>query len=84
MCLLPETDPQGAQLIAQSLNRNIQKLDIEHEGSSIAKSITVSIGCLTVNGNVDLTEDGLMHEVDTLLYLSKTTGKNKVCADYLN
>lgn len=75
--LLPETDIEGATLIAQNLLANVEKLAIEHVGSALkGKVVTVSIGVAAAfPGEVD-TMESLLKQVDQALYAAKNEGRN--------
>lgn len=78
--LLPDTDSKGALKVAETLRRAVQKLEVTHEGSSKAYTITASVGVASVHptdaGNpaelVGLAHDALLKAVEN--------GQNCVCA----
>lgn len=78
LCVLPETDHDGASKIAHQVCKSICDLKIEHEGSTVSNYITVSVGCYTLNGSSSYSETDVISEVDKLMYESKQSGKNRV------
>lgn len=75
--VLPDTNIEGATLIAQNVLANVEKLAIEHVGSALSgKVVTVSIGVAAAfPGEVD-TMEILLKQVDHALYASKNEGRN--------
>ena len=75
--VLPNTDENGAKLIADRLLINICSEKILHENSDVAPYVTVSIGGTT--GIVDhlQEESDYVKNADIALYQSKQNGRNK-------
>jgi diguanylate cyclase (GGDEF)-like protein len=70
---LPETTPDGAAAVAESLRAAIAGTPIEADGLSLR--VTVSIGVAAWTGQ-DL--DDLVSRADTALYAAKTAGRDRV------
>lgn len=77
-CILPETDLKGAVKIAENIRRDIESLAILHKGSSISEHVTASLGVLSVKCSTDGSAVEMLSQVDSLLYLAKSSGRNKV------
>jgi two-component system, cell cycle response regulator len=73
---LPETTPDGAAAVAESLRAAIAGTPVEADG--LALDVTVSIGVAAWTGQ-DL--DDLVARADTALYGAKTTGRNRVVVE---
>ncbi|MDR2731800.1 MAG: GGDEF domain-containing protein [Fibromonadaceae bacterium] len=75
--VLPNTDENGAQIIAEKLLKRIQECNIAHEKSAVARCITVSIGGTT--GTVSHLQSGntYIRRADMALYKSKQRGRNQ-------
>ena len=75
--VLPNTNADGARLVAEKIHKNIRKCAIPHETSTVADHITVSIGITT--GSVDHTLRGsdFIKRADEMLYQSKQKGRNQ-------
>jgi diguanylate cyclase (GGDEF)-like protein len=75
--VLPNTDEQGARLIAEKLLNNVRNLNLPHEQSAAAKYVTVSIGGTT--GKVLHTHNAgdFVKKADELMYKSKQNGRNR-------
>ncbi|UJF22545.1 diguanylate cyclase domain-containing protein [Shewanella sp. OMA3-2] len=78
VCILPETDSLGATLIAQKMINAVQALAIEHAGSSISSTVTISAGVATTYPTIDSRWDKLLNEADMQLYQAKDSGRNQV------
>lgn len=76
--VLPETDQQGASAVAEQLLEAVRGAKVPHEYSTAADVVTMSIGCLSVNGEDDLSSEELIEEADKLLYQAKEGGRNCV------
>lgn len=81
ICLLPETDIDGAMVIAESIRQDIEDLHINHEFSRVSQYVTVSIG-VTSSKNYHATNAiSLLAHVDQLLYHAKKKGRNRAISD---
>ena len=81
VCLLPETNGEGARKIAEQFLEAIRMLRIPHEYSAAADIVTISIGCLSAEHGRDLSPDWLVDEADRLMYQSKQAGRNRITAE---
>ena len=70
--LLPETDIEGAQMVAEKIRKNIE--DCTHE--KIPRSFTASFGLTSLIKGDD--EDSFIKRADEALYEAKNSGKNTV------
>lgn len=77
-CVLPGTDPEGAELVAQEIRLQIQSLNIPHERSQVSPFLTVSIGVASARCMRDMAPDCWMAEADRLLYESKSQGRDRI------
>ncbi len=75
--ILPETDNQGAMLIAERISKKVEKQVFlkKDEGKTI--NLTISIGVSTCTRVMEETED-ILHFADKALSLAKKEGKNSV------
>jgi len=76
--LLPETDAEGAAIVAQRCQRLIDKLAIEHKKSPNGERVTVSIGVGTVVPRTGIKPTEFVQAVDRQLYAAKQGGRNRV------
>lgn len=83
--ILPETDIQGALVVAESIRSSVETLAITHAYSSVTDCVTLSCGvatCAPKKGQ-DLSEltRELIKEADKGLYLAKQQGRNQVAVN---
>ena len=76
--LLPETDAHGAYAVASNIFKAIDRLEIPHEKSSVAKYITISLGITVYRGEDDIDKDALLGIADQALYRAKQLGRNQI------
>ncbi|MFZ0022297.1 GGDEF domain-containing protein [Acinetobacter sp.] len=76
--LLPETDAHGAYAVASNIFKAIDRLEIPHEKSSVAKHITISLGITVYRGEDDIDKDALLGIADQALYRAKQLGRNQI------
>lgn len=77
--ILPSCHSAGARAIAERIRGVIEGLQIQHEHSSCAPMVTVSIGCATQKPAQGGDVSGLFLAADTALYRAKQDGRNRVC-----
>ncbi len=74
--ILPDTDGSDALKLGERLRRSIETMQVNHEGQSISRTISVGIACLRDTELDD--EDTLLTQADQALYQAKESGRNKV------
>ncbi len=75
--ILPETNLEGALLLAEKIRTLIEALGIIHEKSEASKYITVSLGVVTAYiTNLEKPED-LIDKADEAMYVAKNMGRNR-------
>ena len=72
--LLPDTDAQGAESIAEKMRQAVEALETE------GGRVTVSFGVASVLANDGLTPNSLVAAADAALYEAKRAGRNAVRA----
>ncbi|GAA3932411.1 DUF484 family protein [Litoribacillus peritrichatus] len=81
--VLPETDLQHANLIAERIRKNIAESEFSMLGQQL--KMTLSIGVASLNGstaeklNIEDTAHQLIKSADEQVYEAKKTGRNRVC-----
>lgn len=76
--LLPDTDLQGALVVAENLRVLIDSLDIPHKGSKHYQKLTLSLGVSTLNQISPSSAEEIIMEADKALYKAKEKGRNRV------
>ncbi|GEM_PF-1371198 len=80
--ILPDTGSQQALMLAEKIRRAIEKSAIHHQGSTVSRFVTISIGVSTYHPDNDSTDqakpDWLVAKADEALYASKSQGRNRV------
>lgn len=76
--ILSDTDCKNARIMGEKVRTSIEHLKIEHKGSKILPTLSVSIGGICIVPTVDMGEDALIHTADTNLYVAKERGRNQV------
>lgn len=76
VCLLPDTDSNGACLIAEKVRANVAALAIPHAHSSVAAHVTISAGVATIHPSQTAPAASLIEAADRMLYQAKQEGRN--------
>jgi|GEM_PF-2877418 len=74
--LLPGTSADNATVLAKKLRDLISNAPIPYEDQAISATISIGLGVFDPARHANL--EALLLDVDTALYLSKNTGRNKV------
>ena len=75
IAILPETDSQGALLVAENIRQKVMGLEIPHEDSN-KQFVTVSIGVGTTQPVKLMNYERLVSCADKALYEAKDSGRN--------
>lgn len=76
--ILPETETDGAKIIAEKIRKDIESLEIAHAASDTSDFVTVSLGVVsakTINLN---SPNEIIELADKALYHAKNVGRNKI------
>jgi len=76
--VLPDTDVQGALVIAEAMRREIEELGIVHRYSGISDRLTISLGVAGMQAERDSSPRVLIEAADAALYRAKQAGRNRV------
>jgi diguanylate cyclase (GGDEF)-like protein/putative nucleotidyltransferase with HDIG domain len=77
LVLLPDTDKEGALMVAEKIRRSADRLSIPRLGSIPGRKVTVSCGVATFPNDCASDEE-LMRCSDQAMYLAKNLGRNQV------
>jgi diguanylate cyclase (GGDEF)-like protein len=75
--ILPNTNADGAMVIADRIHAAIASLNIAHQNSDVTKSITVSIGVASMLASPERSPYILINQADQALYYAKKQGRNQ-------
>jgi diguanylate cyclase (GGDEF)-like protein len=75
--VLPNTNENGACVLADKLLNNIRNYNIPHKSSDIADHITISIGIATGVPFHGQNGEDFVKRADEMLYASKKSGRNR-------
>ena len=78
VCLLPETDGEGAAQVAERLRNAVLLQAIPHAASPTAPQVTISLGYASTVPPPDRAAQGLVSLADAMLYEAKNRGRNQV------
>ncbi|MGZ4955237.1 MAG: diguanylate cyclase [Methylobacter sp.] len=76
--LLPEVGRDEAVRIAKRIRHSVETLGINHEKSTVAPVVTISVGGISMMPCTDSTVTDLLALADEQLYLAKRSGRNLV------
>ena len=77
LLILPDTDAAAAQLLAESVRKSVESLDLPHLRSPSGR-VTVSIGVAAMTGSLYEDANRLLGAADEALYRAKHGGRNQV------
>lgn len=84
VCLLPDTDLDGAMKVAQELLAHVVALQIPHEDSTVLPWVSISLGVCSYQGERQISAAELLKAADAQLYEAKGQGRNRVCGGPLD
>ena len=77
VAILPETDAEGGQQIAEAMRKAVEQAAIPHGFSPTADVVTISLGVVSQRV-VSVSGVTLLEQADKALYRAKESGRNRV------
>ncbi|CAG4884900.1 putative Diguanylate cyclase [Georgfuchsia toluolica] len=78
--ILPNTELDGAILVAQAIQRELAEQHIPHANSPLADLVTLSIGAAMMIPDEQSSAIMLVAATDRGLYVAKKSGRNRICS----
>lgn len=78
VAVLPNTNLEGAKLIAEKMRKSIEDRKIKRLKSNDSDYITISLGVASIHPEEDTDIIGFINDVDNALYKSKENGRNTI------
>jgi diguanylate cyclase (GGDEF)-like protein len=78
--ILPSTNLEGAEKVAERVRKTITDLNIPHESSKVASCITISQGITVYSAEDTSRINDVIKNADKNLYTAKSTGRNRVAS----
>jgi len=75
--ILPNTDLNGAKMIAERIRTSVKNLKIEHDKSTVDKYVTLSLGIATTAPGYGNSAEELVALADKAMYEAKENGRNQ-------
>jgi diguanylate cyclase (GGDEF)-like protein len=82
--LLPETNLEGALILAEKIRERINNLALPHRTSTVSDHVTASLGVISARHQhaPGRSAVSILSQADEQLYAAKSGGRNRVCAAY--
>lgn len=78
VCVMPETDIEGAMSFGHTMRKAVEDLQVKHEYSGVALHVTMSVGVATCVPDEGMDPFELLQYADKKLYEAKKLGRNRV------
>jgi diguanylate cyclase (GGDEF)-like protein len=80
VCILPNTDLNGARSVAEEIRADLARRGLPHHGSPVAAAVTVSVGVACATPTTEHQHLALLALADQQLYEAKRGGRDCICA----
>ncbi len=84
LIVLPNTNVEGAEVVAQSIHRKLIEQPIPHHLSPVSPYQTVSMGIAVTIPQLNQSSHSLLLRADQALYRAKALGRNRYCLNLEN
>jgi diguanylate cyclase (GGDEF)-like protein len=75
--ILPNTDLQGAKVVAEKIRLAIYSLELAHPDSEVENKVTISLGIMSVIPAIGQSAKNLIEQADQALFQAKEQGRNQ-------
>lgn len=75
--ILPNTNQEGAILVAERIRCAIRDLSIPHSESAVSDRVTISLGISSLIPSAQMSPKMLVEQADKALYLAKNQGRDR-------
>ena len=79
VAVMPDTDVEGAHLLAERWRTNVAELALPHQYSNAEGHVTISVGYASLKPTQFQSPMELLEMTDKMLYQAKEQGRNQVC-----
>ena len=79
VAVMPDTDLEGAHLLAERWRTNVAELALPHQYSNAEGHVTISVGYASLKPTQFQSPMELLEMTDKMLYQAKEQGRNQVC-----
>ena len=79
IAIMPDTEAEGAHLLAERWRAGIAALALPHQFSGVAEHVTISVGYASCKPEQGRSPAELLDLADKMLYQAKGQGRNRVC-----
>jgi diguanylate cyclase (GGDEF)-like protein/PAS domain S-box-containing protein len=76
--ILPHTDDEDAFSLCETFMQNLKMMAIPHSSSDISDYLTMSIGLVTFEPNLEIDANAIIKAADEALYKAKRNGRNRI------
>ena len=76
--MLPNTLKDDALQVAERIRSNIENMDFEYEGKKVKVTISGGVSVFDIEENCVLNAKEFVEQADKALYVSKTSGRNRI------
>ena len=75
--VLPDSNTETANIVAQRIRSKLKAMQIPHEGSKVSQYVSISMGIASVRHNKAISPKELIEMADKGLYLAKKQGRDR-------
>jgi diguanylate cyclase (GGDEF)-like protein len=79
--IMPDTDLEGATVVADEIHKAVRKLGIPHNHSEAAPVVSLSLGVTTMVPVAEQSLKTIILAADKLLYQAKESGRDRIMAE---